>query len=63
MINNPGDRFISKRGVIYVAQQSPVAGTCNGCAGDGRGITPVCRDLPTGCSYTDIIWIKAEDKH
>lgn len=64
MINNPGDRFTSHRGITYEAHAAPTAGTCKGCAGDGPAIiTPTCRELPTGCGGTGIIWIKVEDKH
>lgn len=61
MINNPGDRFTSPSGVTYEAAPSHTPGTCRGCAGAGGFVFPICRELPTGCSDTDIIWIKVED--
>lgn len=66
MINNPGDRFTSQHGVTYEACAQTYhgpAGSCQGCAGDGLGLTATCRELPTGCSDTDIIWIKVEEGH
>lgn len=66
MINNPGDRFTSHRGITYEAaaqRDHGPAGSCEGCAGDGLGITATCRELPAGCWDTDIIWIKVEDTH
>lgn len=63
MINNPGDRFTSPRGITYEAAPTIRPGRCDGCAGDGGFVSPVCRELPTGCSDTDIIWITVEDKH
>jgi hypothetical protein len=54
----PGDFFVAEDGTRYRAEAD--YNGCDGCAGDGKSITPICAALPTGCSEDRVIWIKEE---
>ena len=44
----------------FKAIPSPLPDSCTGCAGDGKGNTPLCMALPVGCSTQKVIYVSTE---